>query len=163
MAPTPTSEFFWRSSPAVALTEPLPALLAGPLLTARPLRRFYRYATRTSRIAWFDDDLDVTPQRSKEVHKPLDGESLEAILQQGGHFRLINSEDLGGLNLRIAAGSDLPMDGDRQMDFGVSLRGIRYAQIIKYIARACADSRSPSSRASRSFAHSAPLPAAIAC
>ena len=81
-------------------------------------------------------DDDIVFEGSGEVHQALDGEAFEFVALQRGDFRLVDTEDAGGLGLgEFALGEDF-VDQEAEAELGAEFFGVGQAEVGKDVAAA---------------------------
>ena len=70
-----------------------------------------------------DRDFHVLIERGQELHQAFDREVIEAIVFQGRHFGLRNTQQRRDFPLFQLAAFQQFIDGQRQTRFGLPLRG----------------------------------------
>jgi len=78
-----------------------------------------------------DDDIDIAIEGGEEVHEALNGESLQAIIQQCGDFGLVDAQTASCGALGLLPALDDPIDGNGQADFGLFFVGAGQAEIAE--------------------------------
>src|ERR1019366_8239364 len=81
-------------------------------------------------------DFDVLPEQQQEAHQPFQREAGETPTNEGGDFRLVHSQQFGGLNLGQAFVTDEHGDLVGKLNLGKRLLGVRQAQIGKLVSTA---------------------------
>jgi len=81
-----------------------------------------------------NDDFDVAVERGEEMHQPLHGETLQAVIGQRGNLGLIDFQAAGRCYLGEFLARDDLIDRDRQPCFRLLLLRIRKMQIGENVA-----------------------------
>jgi hypothetical protein len=84
-------------------------------------------------LSRLDPDLDIMAKSREEVHESLNRESVEVVVLECRHLRLIDSEQPGGVSLGKPSGSEYAIDLDAQPYPCIELGGIREPEIRKYV------------------------------